>query len=78
MAAKLGDKKQSVSNWEYDNILPSVKTMIKASDNSKVSTDYPLGRENKEYTDGFFLEVTGLMPKKIEHIQQIVNDLREK
>lgn len=52
--------------------------MIKALDNSKVSTDYPLGRENKEYTDGFFLEVTGLTPKKIEHIQQIVNDLREK
>ena len=37
-------RKQSVSNWENDNIMPSVETLKKAADFFHVSTDYLLGR----------------------------------
>lgn len=32
LAEKLGVKKQSVSNWENDNIMPSVEMLIKTAD----------------------------------------------
>lgn len=77
LAEKLGVKKQSISNWENDNIMPSVEMLVKISDFFHVSTDYLLGRNISE-TDGIMtLDITGLSPQQIEHIQYIVDDLRE-
>ena len=43
LANKLGVTKQSVSNWENDNILPSIEMLVKIANFFEVSTDYLLG-----------------------------------
>ena len=77
LAEKLGVTKQSVSNWENDNIVPSVDMLEKIADFFNVSTDYLLGRDHKEWESGTVLDVTGLTQRQIEHIRQLVDDLRE-
>ena len=80
LADKLGVKKQSISNWENDNIRPSVEMLEKIADFFDVSTDYLLGREEKGKGLGGVntLDVTGLSPLQIKHIQLIVVDIRER
>lgn len=77
LAEKLGVKKQSISNWENDNIMPSVDMLVKIADFFQVSTDYLLGREAQETSIPQMLDITGLTPRQIEHIQFIVDDLRQ-
>ena len=77
LAEKLGVKKQSISNWENDNIMPSVDMLIKIADFFHVSTDYLLGREVREASAPQMLDITGLTPRQIKHIQFIVDDLRQ-
>ncbi len=64
--------KQCVSNWENDNVVPSVEMLIKLADYFKVSTDYLLGRENGEK-----INVYGLTAEQIAHISMIVRDFYE-
>ena len=75
-AKKMGVTKQSVSNWENDNIMPSVEMLEKIADFFNVTADYLLGREDCHYSGVQCLDVTGLTPAQIEHIRQIVDDLR--
>ncbi len=70
LGEKLGVTKQSVSNWENDNIQPSIEMLLKISHEFSVSTDYLLGEENRT-----FIEVTNLTKTQISHIQQIINDI---
>ena len=72
LAQKLGVSKQSVSNWENDNIQPSIEMLLKISHVFSVSTDFLLGEDKRQ-----FLEITGLNQKYIPHIQQIIDDLRK-
>ena len=51
LAASLGVSKQCVSNWENDNIQPSIEMLIKISEFFKVSTDYLLGLKNDNVID---------------------------
>ena len=44
LAEKLGVSKQSISNWENDNIMPSIDMLVKIADFFAVTTDYLLGR----------------------------------
>jgi len=77
LAEKLGVKKQSISNWENDNIMPSVEMLGKIADLFRVSTDYLLGRDDKP-TDGIrFMDITGLSQQQADHIRAIVEDFRE-
>ncbi len=77
LANKLSVKKQSISNWENDNIMPSVEMLEKIADFFSVSTDYLLGHDDKS-TDGvLLLDITGLTPRQVEHINAIVEDFRE-
>lgn len=71
LADKIGVKKQTISNWENDNILPSIDMLIKVSKFFNVSSDYMLGLDSKTY-----IEITGLSVEVISHIQQIINDIR--
>lgn len=71
LAEKLGVSKQSVSNWENDNILPSIDMLLKISHLFSVSTDYLLCEDKRT-----FLEVTNLSELQISHIQQIIDDIR--
>ena len=70
LAEKLGVSKQSVSNWENDNIQPSIEMLLKISRTVNVSTDFLLGEDNHRY-----IEVTKLTKTQIHHVQQIINDI---
>lgn len=77
LAQRLGVKKQSVSNWENSNIMPSIDMLIKIADFFSVSTDYLLGRNIQQESAPNTLDITGLTPEQIAHIQLIVDDLRK-
>lgn len=64
--------KQCVSNWENDNILPSVEMLIKITKYFNVSTDYLLDISPDNYVD-----VTGLNSIQIAHLKLIINDLKK-
>ena len=71
LANVLGVTKQCVSNWENDNIQPSVEMLVKLARFFSVSTDFLLGEDSR-----LFLDVTGLPTASVAHIQQIVEDLK--
>ena len=71
LADILGKSKQSISNWENNNILPSIDMLVKLSDIFQVSTDYLLELDGRRK-----LDVTGLTDEQLEHIQLIINDMR--
>lgn len=70
LAHNLGVSKQTVSNWENNNILPSVEMLTTISKYFSVSTDYLLELNNRSY-----VEVTGLSLEELSHIQQIIKDI---
>ena len=70
LAKELNVTKQCVSNWENDNIQPSVEMLVQLANIFSVSTDCLLGLEDKSY-----IEVTGLSDAEIAHVQAIVNDI---
>lgn len=72
VARELGVSKQAVSNWENNNILPSIDMLVRISRFFSVSTDYLLELDNRHY-----LEVGGLTMEQLSHIQFIINDLRK-
>ncbi|MBP5587328.1 MAG: helix-turn-helix transcriptional regulator [Treponema sp.] len=71
LAAELGVTKQSISNWENDNIMPSIDMLIKIAKFFSVSTDFLLGL-SVEHT----LKTDGLSKKQIAHIQALISDLQ--
>ena len=77
LARGLGVRKQSVSNWENDNIMPSVEMLERVANFFEVTTDYLLGR-NEGLDEGLAVDVTGLNRSEIDHIRQLVEDLRKR
>lgn len=71
MAAELNVSKQTVSNWENGNILPSVDMLVRISGVFNVSTDYILGLESVPR-----LNVEGLSENVIAHISLLIDDYR--
>lgn len=72
LARLLHKSKQSVSNWENNNILPSIDILIALSRIFHVSCDYLLGLDDRQC-----LEVTGLTEEQMSHIQAIIDDIRK-
>lgn len=70
LAKCLGVTKQSVSNWENENIMPSIEMLIKIANYFSVSTDYLLGLSEKHT-----LNTDGLSELQISHIQTIIDDI---
>ena len=70
LAQKLSVSKQTISNWENNNILPSIEMLVRISKFFSVSTDFLLELDTRDY-----IEVTGLSPKHLAHIQQIISDI---
>ena len=73
LAEKLSISKQTVSNWENDNIQPSIEMLVRISKLFHVSTDYLLGLDNKQTID-----VTNLPQPFIAHLTQIIEDYKQK
>lgn len=72
LAKILDVTKQSVSNWENENIQPSIEMLSKIADALSVTTDYLLLRENKRYID-----VTGVSENLIQNIQAIIEEIKD-
>lgn len=72
LADRLGVTKQAVSNWENNNILPSVDMLIRIANFFSVSSDFLLELDTRS-----FIEVDGLTIEEVAHIQQLVNDVRK-
>ncbi|MBR2375867.1 MAG: helix-turn-helix transcriptional regulator [Clostridia bacterium] len=72
-AKKMSVTKQCVSNWENDNVLPSIEMLVRIAKFFNVSTDYLLGIEAKETID-----VQGLTADEISHIRLLVSDIKNK
>ena len=73
LAQKLGITKQTVSNWENDNIQPSIEMLIKLSKIFNMSTEYLLG-----LTPTNSINVDGLPTEFVSHIVQIIDDYKAK
>lgn len=73
LANALGVTKQSVSNWENDNIQPSIEMLVRIAQYFSVTTDYLLGLDAEQP-----LCVTGLNQTQIAHIQAIISDILDK
>lgn len=69
----VGVSKQSVSNWENGNIMPSIDLLIRLADFFGVSADYLLGR-----ADLRTVNVDGLTDLQVTHLQLIANDMKGK
>jgi len=72
LAKILGVSKQSVSNWENDNIQPSIDMLVKIASFFGVSCDYIIGRDTSETIDA-----AGLTKEEKAHIQLLVDDIRQ-
>ena len=73
LAAKLGVSKQSVSNWENNNILPSIEMLLKICNVFSTSADYLLGLDDKVQ-----LDVSEIPMEYVAHIQAIIKALPKK
>ncbi len=71
-AKALGVTKQCVSNWENDNVVPSVEMLCKIATFFGVSTDYLLGRSERRV-----IEVSKLTEEQISHITYIVENFKK-
>lgn len=68
---RLNVTKQCISNWENNNIMPSIDMLIRISKTFSVSADYLLGLKNRQ-----MLDVSGLSAEQILHLQALINDLK--
>lgn len=68
---RLGVSKQSVSNWENGNIMPSIDVLVRMSDLFQTSTDYILNREND-----LTLDITDLDAEQKAMVQRMVRYFR--
>ena len=73
MAKRLNISKQTVSNWENENIQPSIEMLVRVARLFHVSTDYLLGLDGVPR-----LSVEGLSPEMVAHLSQLIQDLRAK
>ncbi len=69
-AKLLGVSKQCVSNWENDNVLPSIEMLMKMADIFCTTTDELLGRNTSS-----MLDTSRLTEEQRGHISLIINDL---
>lgn len=69
LAEKLNVSKQTVSNWENDNIQPSIEMLVRVAKIFRVSTDYLLGLDEIPR-----LNIEGLPLSVVAHISMLIDD----
>lgn len=67
----VGCGKATVSNWENENIQPSIEMLVRLAKLFGVTTDYMLGLESAPR-----LNVEGLSQEVIAHISQLIGDFK--
>lgn len=72
MAKRLGVAKQTVSNWENDNIQPSIEMLIRLAKLFNVTTDYLLGFDQTPR-----LSMEGLPTEVVAHIALLIEDYKK-
>lgn len=73
LSRRLRVSKQTVSNWENDNIQPSIEMLVLLSKIFGVTTDYLLGLEDVPR-----LNVEGLPQNVVAHLALLIEDYRSK
>ena len=73
LAKKISVSKQALSNWENDNILPSIEMVQRLAKYLYCTSDYLLELDDSRK----ILDVTGLTLEQTVHVQTVVDDLRE-
>lgn len=71
LAKRIGVAKQTVSNWENENIQPSIDMLIRLSKLFNVTADYLLGLDTIPR-----IEVEGLPPSFVAHLSLLIEDYR--
>lgn len=72
LATRVGAAKQTVSNWENDNIQPSIEMLVRLSKIFGVTTDYLLGLEDVPR-----LDVEGLPSNVVAHLALLIEDYQD-
>lgn len=72
LAKRLGVAKQTVSNWENENIQPSIEMLVRLAKTFNVTTDYLLGMEQIPR-----ISVEGLTYEAVAHLSLLIDDLRK-
>lgn len=73
LAKRLGVAKQTVSNWENDNIQPSIEMLVRLAKLFNVSTDYLLGLDSIPR-----LSIEGIPENVVAHLALLLEDYRIK
>lgn len=73
LAKRLGVAKQTVSNWENDNIQPSIEMLVRLAKLFNVSTDYLLGLDSIPW-----LSIEGIPENVVAHLALLLEDYRIK
>ncbi|MBO5130551.1 MAG: helix-turn-helix transcriptional regulator [Oscillospiraceae bacterium] len=73
LARKLGVAKQTVSNWENENIQPSIEMLLRLSKIFGVSTDYLLGQDDVPR-----INMEGLPDVVVAHLTLLIEDYRRR
>ena len=73
LAEKLSISKQTVSNWENENIQPSIEMLVRIAKLFRVTTDYLLGLDDTQT-----INVDGLPKPFVAHLTQIIDDYNQK
>lgn len=74
LATALHVSKQSVSNWENDNILPSVEIIKQLASYFSCSSDYLLELDDSTKA---YIDVSDLPQHQVAHLQAIARDLHD-
>lgn len=73
LAKRLNISKQTVSNWENENIQPSIEMLVRLSGLFNVTTDYLLGLDQIPR-----LNIEGLPTSFVAHLSLLIEDYRAK
>ena len=71
LATRMEVTKQTISNWENENIQPSIDMLVDLANLFNVTTDYLLGLDDVPR-----LSIEGLPLSFAAHLAQIIDDFR--
>ena len=73
LSHKLSVSKQSVSNWENNNIMPSIDILIRLADYFHCSTDYLLELDTKKFS----IETRNLTEVQFAYVSAIIEEFEK-